>query len=320
MKLSKVKNIVFDTKAIVPSVFVIAGGVKMYSDYKTAKPEKKKSIFIKDGTILSGSALASLGMYYLIKKTPDYEVINGFVKFVGKNIKQIGNTKFVREKIVPKAKFLYKPVSATGSAVKYSLNSIERAIKDCIGAAFLTLSAFGGALGANALLTKIIFKKRKNPEQKPEKTISQEEFKENTKKEEKRIARYMKFVDDKIAKDSANNAFSAIIKDIPALKMLDKPLVALAGFDIIKEKTFEDRFKRTTNELIANTLIPTFIISIATAITQNMHNFIRFPLVVLSAVGGAYAGKQAGEKVKNKFPEHLDYNEMLKNWHGLKLW
>lgn len=320
MNITRFKNIVFDSRTIVPAVFVLSGAAKMYSDYKIAKPEKKKSIFIKDATILTGSAVASLGMYYLIKKTPGYEVINNIIKISSKGVEKIKNTEFIKNKVIPKIAFLYKPVTATGNAVKYSLNSIERAIKDCIGGALMTLSAFGGALGANEILTKLIFRKHKNLNNTEKTAITTEQLKKETEKEQKRVARYMKFVDEKIAKDSANSAFFAIVKDIPTLNMLDKPLVALAGFDIIKEKTFEDRFKRTTHDLIANTLIPTFIISITTAITQNMHNVIRFPLIILAAVGGSFAGKHAGEKVKNNFPEHLDYNEMLKNWHGLKLW
>ena len=320
MNITRLKNIVCDSRTVVPAAFLLSGAAKMYSDYKIAKPEKKKSIFIKDATILTGSALASLSAYYLIKKTPGYDVINHVSKFLGKGIEKLKNTAFMKEKIIPKITFLYKPVTVTGNAVKHSLSSIERAIKDCIGAACLTLAAFGGALAANELLTKIIFAKRKPQETQEKTAVTTDTLKQETEKEEKRIARYMKFVDDKVAKDSANNVFSAIIKDIPTLKMLDKPLVALAGFDIIKEKTFEDKFKKTTHELIANTLIPTFIISAVTAITQNMHNVIRIPLIILSAVGGAFAGKHVGEQVNDKFPEHLNYKEMLKNWHGLKLW
>lgn len=320
MNISRLKNIACDTKTLVPSVFILTGAAKMYSDYQTAKPEKRKSVFIKDATILAGSAAASLGIYYLIKKIPNYEFINNTVKFLSKGVEKIQNTNLVKNQIQPRISFLYKPATMTGNAVKYSLNSIERAVKDCIGSSFVTLAAFGGGLASNAVLTKFIFQKHKNIEPSEKATITTEKIKQEDEIEQKRIARYMKYVDEKIAKDSANNAFSAIIKDIPTLKMLDKPLVALAGFDIIKEKTFEDRFKRTTHELIANTLIPTFVISITSVLTERMQNFIRVPLLFLGAVGGAYAGKNIGEKVKNKFPEHLDYNEMLKNWHGLKLW
>lgn len=320
MKINKLKNIIFDTKTLVPTVFVLTGAAKMYTDYQTAKPEKRKSIFIKDAVILSASAASSLGIYYLIKKVPNYELINNTVKFLSKYIKKLQDLEFIKNKITPKIAFLYKPAAATGNAVKYSLNSIERAIKDCISASLITLAAFGGGLASNSILTKFIFQKHKSYTAKENKQTNPQNTQKEKELEQKRIARYMKYVDEKIAKDSANNAFSAIIKDIPSLKMLDKPLVALAGFDIIKEKTFEDRFKRTTHELIANTLIPTFIISIASALTQTMQNFIKVPLLFIAAVGGAYAGKHVGEKVKNKFPEHLDYNEMLKNWHGLKLW
>ena len=320
MNITKIKNTVFDTKKIVPTVFVLTGAAKMYSDYQTAEPDKKKSVCLKDAVILAGSAGASLGMYYLLKKIPNYEFINNTIKFLGKGVNKINNTDFIKNKVAPRVSFLYKPASVTGNAVKYSLNSIERAIKDCATASLITLAAFGGGLASNSLLTKFIFKKHKNIDKTEKAEITTEEIQQESENEKKRIARYMKYVDGTIAKDSANNAFSAIIKDIPTLKMLDKPLVALAGFDIIKEKTFEDRFKRTTHELIANTLIPTFIISIASVTTQTMKNFIRVPILFLTAFGGAYAGKHIGEKVKNKFPEHLDYNEMLKNWHGLKLW
>ena len=105
--------------------------------------------------------------------------------------------------------------------------------------------------------------------------------------------------------------------DLPRIRSGDLPKTNIGklfylsgwGFDIIKEKTFEDKFKKTTHELIANTLIPTFIISAVTAITQNMHNVIRIPLIILSAVGGAFAGKHVGEQVNDRFPEHLNYNE-----------
>lgn len=320
MNITRLKNIVCDSRTIVPAAFVLSGAAKIYSDYKIAKPEKKKSIFIKDATILGGSALASLGMFYLIKKTPGYEIINNISKLTGRGIEKLKNTEVIKNKLLPKISFLYKPVTVTGSAVKYSLNSIERALKDCIGASLLTLAAFGGALGANEVLTKLIFRKHKNVSNSEKSAITTEQLKKIAENEEKRVARYMKFVDERIAKDSANNAFSIIIKDIPTLKMLDKPLVALAGFDIVKEKTMEDKFKKTTHDLIANTLIPTFVISIVTAITQNMHNFIRVPLVILSAVGGAFAGKHVGEDINTKFQERIDYEKMLKNWHGLKLW
>ena len=179
MNITRFKNIVFDSRTIVPAVFVLSGAAKMYSDYKIAKPEKKKSIFIKDATILTGSAVASLGMYYLIKKTPGYEVINNIIKISSKGVEKIKNTEFIKNKVIPKIAFLYKPVTATGNAVKYSLNSIERAIKDCIGGALMTLSAFGGALGANEILTKLIFRKHKNLNNTEKTTITTEQLKKD---------------------------------------------------------------------------------------------------------------------------------------------
>lgn len=320
MNFNSIKNVILDTKTLVPTAFIVAGAFKIHADYKNAKPTKKLPVLYKDTTILSGSAGASLGMYYLLKKIPNYEFINHSVKFLSKGINKINEINFVKNKIKPALSFLYKPARVTGTAVKYSLNTLERAIKDCATTSLITLAAFGGAIAANWAFSKIIFKKPQIQPQKQKSAFTSEKKQQTEEIEKKRVARYTQYVDESIAKDSANNAFSAFIKDMPALKMLDKPLVALAGFDIIKEKTFEDRFKRTTHELIANTLIPTFFISIASVITKSMKNFAKLPIISIAAITGVYSGKKIGEKVKNKFPEHLDYNEMLKNWHALKLW
>ena len=188
---------------------------------------------------------------------------------------------------------------------------------------------------SNFLLKKYLFKhpvkEAEKEEKKAKKNASAEKVLSEAEREllkDKKIAehekniktKYLKFIDCDFAVGSANNAFSAIIRDIPALKLLDRPLVAMAGFDIIDAKTFEEKFKRTTQELLANTLIPTFCLSFASSLTKSLKNTVKIPIMLGSAVFGAWVGGHYGKKLQKKLDENIYYNEMLKNWHGFNLW
>lgn len=309
-------------KILAPALFAGLGGYKTYKDYKKAKPENKYYTFVKDAMVLTTSAAGYLAATTLIKHTPNLPIVDKTVHFLGKGLKKIADIKFVKEKITPHFKKHLKPLEQTPKFMHKSLNHIEQAIKDCIAATVITLGSIISALGGNVLVSKYIFKK--HTEEKHNKSVKDNkdkvtskipqniEGKKNNnepvntivKTDQSKSLNYLQFVNQEFAKDPANKVFASV-SFLPVLRALEFPMTAVQGFDISHEKNMTDKIKKTSYSLIANTFVPTFFISIATAITRGMKNVVRFPVICVTTLLGIAAGAAAGKYTENKVLEDL---------------
>ena len=81
---------------------------------------------------------------------------------------------------------------------------------------------------------------------------------------------------------------------MPEMKIFNSTMIGLQSFQIAEEKTFKDKLRHTTRNLITNTLVPMFYLSLASNVTKGIKkNFLRVPLVFASMVAGTmYTNKK----------------------------
>ena len=138
-KLDKILN----SSTLSSSIFLISGGYKTYSDYRSADEKYKKRFLIKDTVVLSGAATGLILNHMAgkkIRKTQVYE------KAVTKISQKINETKY-------------------NSSLKYT----KSIVKELFSGFMSTASGILGALGTDYILSKTKFKQPKRNQNEPEK-------------------------------------------------------------------------------------------------------------------------------------------------------
>ena len=302
-------------KFLAPVVFIGIGGRKAYKDYKTADSDKKNKTLIKDTTVLLSSAAGYAVSIAILKKIPNIPIVENITKLITKGIKNLGNKKFIKEKIAPSYSKIIKPQSKETEKIRRkpqlmhnSLVHIEKAVKECISATFITISAILAAFGGNELICRTLIKKGKDEiEKKKEnmnKTAAEPVQQLPPANESKSNYNYFQYINKEFSKDPANKVFASI-SFLPVMRALDFPMTAVQGFEINRINEFSDKIKRTSYSLIANAIVPTFFISIATAITRQWKDYARYPFIAFSTLAGMAAGMGIGKYAENKIEKNL---------------
>lgn len=300
-------------KTIAPVLFVGIGLQKTYKDYKKAKTEEKRHTLIKDAVILSASALGYGASYAIVKHTPNIKIVDKGVEALSKLFKRESKNSGQKRNIIHR-----------------SFNRVEEAIKECLKAGAITLGSISAALGANELVSKYVFKKHKEtllkqqktapndtpnkPAQNPkEETSAVEKGLDGVTHEKKAFEKfigktknndYLSYINTEFSKDPANKVFASF-SFLSVMRVLDFPMTAVAGFDISKEKDMKKRIKRTSYSLISNIFVPTFFVSIASAMVKNQKNKIKIPVLAAATLAGILTGSVAGRISDKKIEENL---------------
>ena len=198
-----------------------------------------------------------------------------------------------------------------------SLNYIEQAAKDCTSGCFIMAVTVLSSVAGNQLLSKYLFKKReeeikqaleahKEQVAAAKKTIEQPEEKaEKAFKDFKSANYYLHYVNTEFSKDPANKIFASF-SFLPIMRVLDLPLTAAAGFDISKEKDTKKQISRTSTSMIANTVVPTFFVSIVSSLTKNLKTCIRIPVLAVTTLAGIACGMAIGKASEKKIEKNLN--------------
>ena len=96
------------------------------------------------------------------------------------------------------------------------------------------------------------------------------------------------------------------ILSLPNMSYFSAPLVALTGMSIAKEEGYNKQMKLTAKELIANCLVPTFLVSTISILVFNKKNYIKYPALLAGLIAGSYAGNKLAEKYQDKLYETID--------------
>lgn len=298
-------NNVLNSKYTGMAMFAITGAHKVHSDYKHAPKEEKLAVLTRDLTILGGSALGIMAYHKgcrAFEKSKMPSVINSALK-----------TRYEKFKNTPLYNFIDKHKDKFTKVKTWEVFSTASSImKDCASNVLMVGAGILGAMAGNYTLEGMhIHKKQKE-------IIARKEYNEqlnsSNKKEHSRFDDFAKkiahnqitdninhYVGDETRKNIVSN-----ITNMPELKLFTNSMIGLQSFDVMQEKTFKDKLKKTTKNLVTGTFVPIFYLSLASNLTKTMKsNALRIPFVFTSMVAGTMLTNKLIEKqiAKQEKPE-----------------
>lgn len=84
------------------------------------------------------------------------------------------------------------------------------------------------------------------------------------------------------------------------------PLIALTGMSVANTHGYSNKVKRTAKELIANSLIPTILVSAVSLMVNNKKGFIKYPSLLGALITGSVAGNLLAKRYQDKLYETID--------------
>lgn len=282
MGMSVNLNKIVDSKVVGMSVFALTGVGKLVSDYKNAPDDKKDFVLLRDSLILGGSAMGVVGYEYASRKLTK----NKFIQNKLNALKETTKQKIKNSTIYQKA---LKPIHQKfDKSTHYCIEQVKNVTKDCANNTLMVASGIFGAIAADYGIRYSHLDKNK----KLRKLTRPDENRIGTlyKIEDKLINKWQnsainKDLENTVGTEVKSNIYSRIT-DMPAMKMFNKTMVGMQGFEVIEEKTFKERMKHARKCLITNSLVPLFFLSISSSLTKNLKGIVRIPIVFSSLVAG----------------------------------
>lgn len=302
MGISVNLNKIVDSKVAGVGVFALTGVGKLVSDYKKAPDDKKDFVLLRDSIILGGSAMGVVGYEYTTRKLGK----NKFIQNKIHNLKELTKQKIKDSNVYQTA---LKPIHQKfDKSTHYCIEQVKNVTKDCVNNTLMVASGIFGAIAADYGIRYSHLDKNK----KLRKLTRPDENRIGTlyNLEDKLINKWQnsainKDLENTVGTEVKSNIYSRIT-DMPAMKMFNKTMVGMQGFEVIEEKTFKERMHHARKCLISNSLVPLFFLSISSSLTKNLKGIIRLPIVFTSLVAGTmYTNKtinsiNSTQKNKNK--------------------
>ena len=282
-----------------PSVFVGIGAYKTYQDYQKAKPERKSKILLKDTAILAGSVASFALVSPLTKAFCNTSFFNLFLSGIHKLL----------------AKFKKTPVSTNKNTIAKTEKFIEYTeyvVKESIAG---TINMFAGVLGAvysNEFMHKYVFSKPPFSSENDEANQKSAAPVQNSNTEQKDNGYFKnsnvfsKFSPGADFAVATANRMLVTLTDYSNLKVMEKPMMALTGFNVADTKGYHNKLKKTTYELLANSLIPTIFVSAMSIAVKNKKPLIKYPALFVALSVGAFVGEKVADKYKQKIYDTID--------------
>ena len=179
------------------------------------------------------------------------------------------------------------------------LHSMEYVLKQSVSAVLNTFMGVTGAVCANTLMQKYVLNKKffcpppVNIDENPDFQKANNTFKNFI------------TITPNVATKAANRMLTNI-SDIPAMKVFSAPMIALTGFSIANTEGLRNKVKRTTNEILANSLIPTFFVSVTSLLVGNKKNIIKIPALLASLGLGSLTGMIVADKSQKSIERKID--------------
>ena len=302
-------NNVLNSKYTGMAMFAITGAHKVHSDYKQAPKEEKMSVLSRDLTILGGSALGIMAYNKGSKAFANSKIHSGIKCSLKTIYEKFKNTPLYN--VVDKHKDKFTKVKTW--EIFSTTSSI---LKDCASNVLMVGAGILGAMAGNYALEGMhIHKKQKEiiaRKEYNEQLKSNSQLNSSNKKEHSRFDDFAKkiahnqitdninhYVGDETRKNIVSN-----ITNMPELKLFTNSMIGLQSFDVMQEKTFKEKLKKTTKNLVTGTFVPIFYLSLASNLTKTMKsNALRLPFVFSSMVAGTmltnkYLANQIAKKEK----------------------
>lgn len=180
---------------------------------------------------------------------------------------------------------------------KVVLKQTEYILKQTAGAVAVTLGGILGAIGANELAHKYILSKPFFKQQE----IADKKALEHKVLVESNVFQNFNYVNQQFKQ----TAFSVL--SLPNMSLLTAaPMLALTGMSVAKTEGYNNKIKRTAKELIANSLVPTVLISGVSLAVDNKKWYIKYPALFVALTVGSLAGRKVAEKYHNKWDDAID--------------
>lgn len=181
---------------------------------------------------------------------------------------------------------------------KAMLKNTHYVITQSIAGVLNTFAGIAGAVCANELVHKYVLNKKYF--QLPKKPDSKVESNQNKFFLESNVFKNFNYV-NKTAAQTAGAVLS-----LPNMSHFTAPMIALTGMSVAKTDGYNNKIKRTAKELIANSLIPTFVVSAASLLVNNQKNYVKYPVLTGALAAGSYAGTKLAEQYQDKLDETID--------------
>lgn len=315
-----------------PAVFLGIGAVKTASDYKKASNDEKAQTLLRDVSILAGSVSA----FALVSP-----ITNAFCNTKFFNL-FLNGSKLLLSKIFKKTISTNKVMEQTKNFFDYT----EYVIKQGIAGTLNTLAGIAGAVGADFVMEKYVLSKppflKKNENIIVNEDIDQDKNKHSEiKTDDVNVAMpsvlnnnesealinedsltssnkgkgyfsnsnvFSKF--DYSGKDVAKKAADRVVStvsDLPEMKILSSPMIALTGFSVANTEGYNNKIKKTSYELLANTMIPTMFVTAASLLVENKKAVVKYPSLLASLLLGAFCGKKVADSIQDDMNKKIDY-------------
>lgn len=300
-------NKILNAKSTGMFLFGVTGAYKVLTDYKKAPQSEKKGVLLKDSAILAGSAAGliaySSGRNSFLKSSFRKSSSQAIDNIIGK-LKNTSVWKNVNDSF---AAHFVKPAK---TVVKNAYNIG----KDCLDNVLMVGTGISGAIATDYLI-QIGHKQKQILDKKIEdeagiRIVKESDDTAKITEPAKSNNHFDKFK-DKLMNNSITNEFDNIVGEdtkknilsnltnMPEMKIFNSTMIGLQSFQITEEKTFKDKLKHTTKNLITNTLVPMFYLSLASNVTKGIkRDILRVPLVFASMVAGTmYTNKEIEKRI-----------------------
>lgn len=179
------------------------------------------------------------------------------------------------------------------------LHHFEYVMKQSTSAVLNTFMGVMGAVSANALMQKYVLNKRFFCPP-PVNIEDNTDFKKANNTFKNFIT-----ITPNVATKAANRMLTNI-SDIPSMKVFSAPMIALTGFSVANTDGLRNKLKRTTNEILANSLIPTVFVSVTSLLVGNKKNIIKIPALVASLGLGSFTGMFVADRSQKTIESKID--------------
>lgn len=251
-------------KYLTPAVFLGVCSYQTYKDYYSAPKDQQKKVLVRNISVLSGAMVGIMGT----KKMVAY-------------------------------------LSAANS-VKSKLAAAKSAVKETVEEFIIAVGGITTALASDYLLGKTKYMPDLPDNSVPVLAPAPVNKLESN---SDAINRYYQILAEKQFMKQPDTSVGAASKVFEVMGVdtagsLDSPLQALSGLAITRQKDAKSRFKMASYDLIACTIIPTFILSNTARFTKKLPGYAKFLMYpVVSLVGlfsGDYAAKWFDKNVSQK--------------------
>jgi hypothetical protein len=209
-------------------------------------------------------------------------------------ISGIGAAEALRAKVI-KPQIIAKTLNSTTKSnnfincIKNSAKATTAVLKECLSEAIITTGGICGGLSFSLLAEKLFPLNNKKKSSKEENTQSPN-------------YNLLKNPDNGV--EGIAKAYAGA--GINIASSVDAPLAAMSAYSVTQEKGLENKLKRISYELIANTIIPTFTITTTAKAVQKINNWwIKSAAYGAATLTGLFIGHHAGTYFNEEVTEEV---------------